>query len=66
MPKLKTNRSAKKRMRISKRGKVRYNRAGKGHLLTGKRSKRKRFLETPGYLSGNEKKTIKMILPYGA
>ena len=66
MPKLKTNRSAKKRMRITKSGRVKYFRACKGHLLTGKRSKRKRHLGKAGYLGGADSKTMKLILPYRA
>jgi large subunit ribosomal protein L35 len=66
MPKLKTNRSAKKRIRITKSGKAKHFRAGKGHLLTGKRSKRKRLLGKPGYVAKGELKSIHKMLPYGA
>ena len=44
MPKLKTNRSATKRLRVTATGKVKRNRAGKSHLLTSKDRKRKRRL----------------------
>ena len=44
MPKLKTNKSAKKRIRISKKGKGKHFRAGRGHLLMMKKSKRNLFL----------------------
>ena len=66
MPKLKTNRSAKKRIRITKSGKAKHFKAGKSHLLTGKRSKRKRLLGKPGFVAAGELKSIKKILPYGA
>jgi len=66
MPKLKTNRSAKKRIRISKKGKVKYFRAGRGHLLTSKSGKRKRHLGRAGYIRGDEASMIRNILPYGA
>lgn len=66
MPKLKTNRSAKKRIRITKSGKAKHFKAGRSHLLTGKRSKRKRQLGKPGYVSTGELKSIHKILPYGA
>lgn len=66
MPKLKTSKSARKRMRITKKGKVKYFRAGRSHLLTGKRSKRKRRLGRDGYLSGGNEKMVKRVLPYGA
>lgn len=66
MPKLKSNRSARKRMRITKSGKVKHFRAGRGHLLTGKRSKRKRLLGRPAYLTNTEAATMRLIMPYGA
>lgn len=66
MPKLKTNRSVKKRMRITKSGKAKHFRAGRGHLLTGKRSKRKRLLGRPAFVSKGEMKSINKLLPYGA
>ena len=66
MPKLKSNRSARKRLRITSTGKVKHFKAGRGHLLTGKRSKRKRLLGRAGYVAKNEAKTMRTILPYGA
>ncbi len=44
MPKLKTNKSAAKRFRVTKNGKLKHSRAGRGHLLSGKSRKRKRQL----------------------
>ncbi len=66
MPKLKSNRSVRKRMRITKSGKVKHFKATKGHLLTAKKSKRKRRLRRPAYVSSAEKKIMKLLLPYGA
>lgn len=66
MPKLKTRKGAQKRMRISKKGKVKHFRAGKGHLLTGKRSKRKRVLRRGAILSKNDTRATLKLLPYGA
>lgn len=66
MPKLKTNRSAKKRIRISKSGKAKYFKAGRGHLLTGKSAKRKRLMGRDGYIESGEIKSIYKMLPYGA
>ena len=42
MPKQKTNKSALKRFKLTKSGKVRRNRAFKGHLRQTKSAKRKR------------------------
>jgi len=66
MPKLKTNRSAKKRMRITKSGKIKHFKAGRGHLLTLKSSKRKRHLGKASYIEGGEAVSIRKMLPYGA
>lgn len=66
MPKLKTNRSVKKRIRITAGGKAKRFMAGRRHLLTGKRSKRKRLLGKAALVSKGELKTIRTILPYGA
>ena len=66
MPKLKTNRSVKKRLRITKSGKVRRFRPYKRHLLTGKRAKRKRLLAKSCLVSKCETKTMLRLLPYGA
>ena len=42
MPKLKTNKGAKKRFKITATGKVLFRPAGKRHILSGKSSKRRR------------------------
>ena len=44
MPKLKTNRSARKRFRVTGTGKIKRTRAYASHILTKKTSKRKRTL----------------------
>lgn len=44
MPKQKTNKSVKKRFRVTGTGKILRNKAGKRHLLSGRTSKRKRQL----------------------
>jgi len=66
MPKLKTLKSAQKRIRITKKGKAKHFRASRGHLLTLKRSKRKRHLGRPAFIEGGELKSIRKMLPYGA
>ena len=42
MPKIKTNKAAKKRFKITATGKVLFRPAGKKHLMSGKTSKRRR------------------------
>ena len=41
MPKMKSSRGAKKRFKVTKSGKIKYNRANRRHILTKKSSKRK-------------------------
>jgi large subunit ribosomal protein L35 len=66
MPKLKSSKSVKKRLRFTKKGKIRHFKAGRSHLLTSKRSKRKRLLGKPGFVSAGEKAAMRKLLPYGA
>ena len=66
MPKLKTSKSVKKRIRISKTGKIKHFKAGRRHLLGWKRSKRKRQLGRAGYVSKADAPAIRLLLPYGA
>ncbi len=44
MPKLKTHKGLKKRIKISARGKVKRPKAGKGHLLSGKSGRRRQHM----------------------
>ncbi len=62
MPKLKTNRSAKKRFKLTKKGKVRRNRAFSQHLLSSKSAKRKRKMRQPGIVKGSQARTVKRLL----
>ena len=47
MPKMKTNRSAKKRFKLTKTGKVRRYKAFKSHMRQTKSAKRKRTIRRP-------------------
>ncbi len=64
MPKLKTNKSVQKRVRVTKSGKFVKMRAGKRHLLTHKSSKRKRHLRQHDLVSGAMEKQLRRLLPY--
>lgn len=44
MPKMKTHKGAKKRFRVSARGKVSHKRSFSGHLMSGKSGRRRRHL----------------------
>lgn len=65
MPKMKTNRGAKKRFKVTKSGRVKYSRANRRHILTKKSTKRKRHLREAGFLETGDEKLVKVQLPYG-
>ncbi|MFN3197761.1 MAG: 50S ribosomal protein L35 [Bradymonadia bacterium] len=62
---MKTNRGARKRFKVSKSGKVRFNRANKRHILTKMSTKRKRQLRGGGTLNKGDANLVKQLLPYG-
>jgi large subunit ribosomal protein L35 len=64
MPKLKSRKGIAKRFKITKQGKIKRQKAGRGHLLTHKSRKRKRMLRKQALVSKAEAKTIRMLLPY--
>ncbi len=64
MPKMKTNKSAAKRFKITGKGKIKRRRANKSHLNEEKSAKRKRRLRKPTLVSEKEVKKIKKLLPY--
>jgi len=66
MPKLKTKDGVAKRFRLTKKGKVKYHPCGKGHLLTGKTSKKIRQLRRAKKVEGSkQRKYLKRMMPYG-
>ncbi len=65
MPKLKTNKGAKKRFKLTKKGKLVRFKQGKRHLATSKSSNRKRKLRKSTIVGGKVGKITKKLLPYG-
>jgi large subunit ribosomal protein L35 len=66
MPKMKSKRSAAKRMSLTANGKVKYKKMNLRHILTKKSAKRKRHLRGSGILSNADSaKVRKQLLPYG-
>lgn len=63
MPKLKTNKGAAKRFKITGSGKVSRRKSGMRHLLTSKASKRTRVLRKSGLISKTHEESIKRMLP---
>ena len=64
MPKMKTNRAAAKRFKVTGTGKLKRMTANKSHILTKKSSKRKRHLRTPTMTEKTNEQVMKKILPY--
>jgi large subunit ribosomal protein L35 len=62
MPKQKTNRSVRKRFKLTKSGKIRRTKAFRRHLLAGRSQKRKRKLRRPGFVSAGERKSFLRLL----
>ena len=64
MPKMKTHRGSEKRFRRTGTGKLKRNKAGKQHILTKKRTKRKRPLRQHDLVSDADAGRVKRSLPY--
>ena len=64
MPTLKTVKGVKRRVKVTGTGKLIGYRAGKRHLLGGRRSKTKRQLRTPRRLSCRDERSVKALVPY--
>ena len=64
MPKLKTNKSVKKRFKITKRKKVIRYKTKRRHILTDKTSKKKRSLRGQSIVKKADKRKIVRLLPY--
>ncbi len=60
--KMKSHRGASKRFKVTGSGKVKRNKAYKGHILTKKSQKRKRGLRQSTTLTGADHKRIKEVL----
>lgn len=59
MPKMKTKSSAKKRFRLTARGKVRFNSAGLSHMLRRRSQKMKRTNRGTQVMAASNAKTVK-------
>ena len=64
MPKMKTNRAAAKRFKVTGTGKLKRSKAYKRHILTKKTRKNKRNLRKAALVDMTNVKTMKKILPY--
>jgi large subunit ribosomal protein L35 len=64
VPKIKSNRAAMKRFKVTASGKIKRYRGFKSHLLSSKGKKRKRRLRQPALVSAVEAKRIRKLIPY--
>ena len=62
MPKIRTNRGAAKRFRLTGSGKVKRTKAYASHILTKKSSKRKRNLRQSTIMSAADEKRAKLMI----
>ena len=65
MPKIKTNRGAAKRFKITATGKVKRRKAGLRHILTSKDRRTKRVLAKSTCVAKVDADAIKKMMPYG-
>ena len=61
----KTKKALAKRLRLTKNGKVKRQKAGRGHLMSHKSGKRKRQLRKPGLVEGATAETYRFLLAPG-
>jgi len=61
---MKSNSGAKKRFKVTGTGKIKRKKAYKSHILTKKRSKRKRKLGKDTVVDSTNEKNIKQLIPY--
>lgn len=64
MPKIKTNRGAAKRFKVTATGKVKRKKAYLRHILTKKSTEQKRGLRKADLVSKEDEKKIKRMIPY--
>jgi len=62
MPKQKTRKAVKKRITVTKKGKVKTGKAFTGHLMTSKNRKRKRQLRKRNVLSGKDSAKLRAMI----
>jgi large subunit ribosomal protein L35 len=64
MPKLKTNRGARKRFKVTATGRILRSKAFRRHLLTTKSARRKRALRREAEVAAGDRPRIRRMLPY--
>jgi large subunit ribosomal protein L35 len=62
MPKMKTHKGVRRRVKLTASGKVRYKKSFASHLMSGKGGKRSRKSRRPSFLSGSVAKKVREAL----
>ena len=62
MPKQKTHKGLKKRVKITSSGKVKGRRSGAGHLMSSKNAKRRRRLGSSAVITSTKAQTLRIKL----
>jgi large subunit ribosomal protein L35 len=62
--KMKTNRGAAKRFKVTGTGRIKFKRSKMRHILTKKKTKFKRHARHAGYIAEQEEHLIKRLIPY--
>jgi large subunit ribosomal protein L35 len=65
MPKMKTNRAAAKRFKVTGSGRVKRSKAGANHMMQEKSKKRLRRLRKNDMVDSTLQRRIRRLLPYG-
>jgi len=64
MPKLKTNKAAAKRFRVTGSGKIKHKKKGLRHNLSHRPASVKRGLRQTGYISDVDHDNVRELIPY--
>ena len=64
MPKMKTHSGAKKRFKVTGKGKVKFKKPGQRHLLAGDSGNQNRHSRKPSVVAETDMKVMKKYLPY--
>jgi len=62
MPKMKSNRGAKKRFKVTASGRIKHRQNYRSHILTKKSSKRKRKLRKYGYVHPSDEQRVNQMI----
>lgn len=62
MPKMKSNRAAKKRFKVTASGKLKREKSHRSHILTKKSAKRKRKLRSATLVADGDSKRVKNMI----